>query len=85
MESVLVAIMFRELPGGQVKVSLRSKGQLDVHRLAGEFGGGGHRNASGIVMKSRMDDAVRIVIDRATGMLAAAADEGGQHDRDRRS
>jgi phosphoesterase RecJ-like protein len=47
MEGISVALLFRELPERQVKVSLRSKGELDVHGLAAEFGGGGHRNASG--------------------------------------
>jgi phosphoesterase RecJ-like protein len=47
---VQMAIMFKELPGGKTKVSLRSKGELDVNRLAVRFGGGGHRNASGIVL-----------------------------------
>jgi phosphoesterase RecJ-like protein len=47
---VQMAIMFKELPGGKTKVSLRSKGELDVNQLAVRFGGGGHRNASGIVL-----------------------------------
>jgi phosphoesterase RecJ-like protein len=67
---VQVALLFRELEGGRVKVSLRSKGLVDVHRLAAEFGGGGHRNASGIVMSAALDDAVERVIARATEYLA---------------
>ena len=34
VDGVKVAILFRELDGGKVKVSLRSKGALDVQRLA---------------------------------------------------
>jgi phosphoesterase RecJ-like protein len=75
MQGVLVALLFRELDGGRVKVSLRSKGDLDVHQLATEFGGGGHRNASGIVLEGRLDDVVEQIVGRATGMLAASSSD----------
>ena len=65
-------MLFRELPGGKVKVSLRSKGELDVSMLASEFGGGGHRNASGIVMPGRFEDIVATVTRRA----AVLAEDG---------
>ncbi len=44
---VEVAAFFRELPDGRFRVSLRSKGKLDVARVAERFGGGGHECASG--------------------------------------
>jgi len=72
MGGVQVAALYRELPDGRIKVSLRSKGELDVHKLATEFGGGGHRNASGIVMSGSLDDVVNIVTGRSAAMLAAA-------------
>ncbi len=71
MDGISVALLFRELPGNQVKVSLRSKGELDVHSLAGEFGGGGHRNASGIVLDGELDAVARRVTDRATALLTS--------------
>jgi phosphoesterase RecJ-like protein len=69
IDRIQVALLFRELTDGRVKVSLRSKGRLDVHGLAVEFGGGGHRNASGIVTEGVLDDVVRDVIGRACAML----------------
>ncbi len=48
---------------------MRSKGDLDVHRLATEFGGGGHRNASGIVSDGPMDRVVAAVTERAAALL----------------
>ena len=65
VEGVQIALFFRELPGGKVKVSLRSKGELDVQNLASEFGGGGHRNASGIVMTGSYDEVVARISGRA--------------------
>ena len=41
------------------------------HIVLREFGGGGHHNASGIVMQSGMDDAVRRVIERAAALASA--------------
>jgi phosphoesterase RecJ-like protein len=70
IDGVRVAILFRELPGGKVKVSLRSKGVLDVSLMAAEFGGGGHRNASGIVMPGRFEEIVDTVTARAVTLAA---------------
>jgi phosphoesterase RecJ-like protein len=67
---VSVVALFRELPRDQVKVSLRSKGNLNVHRLATEFGGGGHRNASGIVMSGTLDHVEATITDRALALLS---------------
>jgi phosphoesterase RecJ-like protein len=65
---VRIAVLFREMDGGRVKVSLRSKGALDVHGLAAEFGGGGHRNASGIVMSGDLDEVADTVTARAEAL-----------------
>ena len=70
VDGVRIAMLFRELPGGKVKVSLRSKAELDVQRIAAEFGGGGHRNASGIVMPGRFEDIVEAVTARAVALAA---------------
>ncbi len=69
IDRVRVALLFRELDGGRVKVSLRSKGDLDVYRLATEFGGGGHRNASGIVVRGDLCEIAAKVIERALELL----------------
>ncbi len=58
IETSRVAALFRELGPAATKVSLRSKGDLDVNRLARRHGGGGHRNASGIVLPLALEDAV---------------------------
>jgi bifunctional oligoribonuclease and PAP phosphatase NrnA len=73
VDGVRIAILFRELEAGKVKVSLRSKGALDVQRLAAEFGGGGHRNASGIVMSGTFDEVVALITARAGDLAAERA------------
>lgn len=47
LAGVEVAALFRELPDGGWKVSLRSKRNVDVAAIASLFGGGGHKHAAG--------------------------------------
>src|SRR2546421_5141244 len=44
---VRLALLFRQLANGNVKVSFRSLGDVDVAELASAFGGGGHPKAAG--------------------------------------
>jgi len=59
---VEVAAFFRELAEGRYRVSLRSKGKIDVAHVAETFGGGGHECASGCSLEGPLADAVRQVI-----------------------
>lgn len=72
---VEVAAFFRELPNNRFRVSLRSKGALDVARIAEMFGGGGHKCASGCSLEGPLD----IAVDRMLAYLRpnrAATPEG---------
>ncbi len=64
MGDVQVAIFLRELPNGRYRVSLRSKGEVNVSRVAEHFGGGGHKCASGCSMDGPLDVAVSRIIER---------------------
>jgi phosphoesterase RecJ-like protein len=56
--SVQASILLSEPPeGGPVRVSLRSKGQIDVARFAEQFGGGGHARAAGLKLETSLDEA----------------------------
>ena len=59
---VEVAAFFRELPDGRYRVSLRSKGKIDVAHVAETFGGGGHECASGCSLEGPLAETVRQVI-----------------------
>jgi phosphoesterase RecJ-like protein len=71
IEGVCMALLFKELPGRSTKVSLRSKGSLDVNALARTMGGGGHRNAAGILLHEPLERGIERVLAEA---LRAAAD-----------
>jgi phosphoesterase RecJ-like protein len=62
IQDVEVAAFFRELPNGSFRVSLRSKGQLNVAEVATEFGGGGHKCASGCSVEGPLAAAVARIV-----------------------
>lgn len=58
IEGVVSCVVFEDVPGGKVRVSSRSKDpRLDVSAVCGQFGGGGHRMASGARMRGPIGDA----------------------------
>jgi phosphoesterase RecJ-like protein len=59
---VEVSILFSELEENYFKLSLRSKGRLNVERVAGKFGGGGHVNASGCRITGDIATVKRLVL-----------------------
>lgn len=57
------AVFLRELPSAhQFRLSIRSKGQLDVARIAEQFGGGGHRSASGCTLDGPLGVATERIL-----------------------
>jgi bifunctional oligoribonuclease and PAP phosphatase NrnA len=60
-----LALFFRDLGYGKVKVSFRSTGQVDVNLLARQFGGGGHAKASGALIPGTLDDVREKVLEAA--------------------
>jgi phosphoesterase RecJ-like protein len=61
---VEVAAFFREMPDGRYRVSLRSKGKLNVARIAEDFGGGGHECASGCSIDGPLSVAVALMLEK---------------------
>jgi phosphoesterase RecJ-like protein len=57
LAGVEVGLLFMEQPRGGVKVSFRSRSRIDVARLAEQFGGGGHRLASGATLEMSLEEA----------------------------
>ncbi|HEY0284309.1 MAG TPA: bifunctional oligoribonuclease/PAP phosphatase NrnA [Vicinamibacterales bacterium] len=50
VNDILAVAFFKEIAPDSFRVSLRSKGNVDVNRIATIFGGGGHKNASGCTL-----------------------------------
>ncbi len=65
--------MFRQLEDGGFKVSLRSRGNVSVEKIARRFGGGGHRNAAGYSSEADRQE----VFEQTVRSLAEAIEEQG--------
>ena len=58
-----VGVLFREMAGGGIRVSLRSRESVNVAEVAALFGGGGHRMASGCTVSLPLADAEHAVVE----------------------
>ncbi len=69
INGVKIGLLFYELDEG-FKISFRSKGNIPVNKLAGEFGGGGHLNAAGARLNGKnLRDYLPLVIKAASKYL----------------
>ena len=73
VKEIQVVVFFKEWEPNEYRVSLRSKGSIDVGGVAKQFGGGGHKNASGCTVLGSLPDVrqqvmplVEAAIERAT-------------------
>jgi phosphoesterase RecJ-like protein len=69
IEGVRMALLFRELSQGRVKVSLRSVGDVDVAAFSKRFGGGGHTKAAGLALPGSLAEVQSIVLAAARAFL----------------
>jgi len=55
-QEIMAVVYMREVRDGMFRVSLRSKGDVDVSGIAESYGGGGHKNAAGCRIEGEWDD-----------------------------
>ncbi|HEX6278391.1 MAG TPA: bifunctional oligoribonuclease/PAP phosphatase NrnA [Pyrinomonadaceae bacterium] len=74
---ILACVYMREIADNVYRVSLRSKGDINVAKVAERWGGGGHRNAAGLRIEGEWDpieselvEAVREAVERAEAVAA---------------
>jgi len=68
---VEAAAFLRELPERQVRLSLRSKGKLNVAAIAERLGGGGHENAAGCTLDGPLSSALDQILSQLRPAVAA--------------
>lgn len=66
---VRMALLFRHIGNGRIKVSFRSMGEVDVAELANQFGGGGHHRAAGASLPGTMAEVEEKVLGAAREFL----------------
>jgi bifunctional oligoribonuclease and PAP phosphatase NrnA len=69
---------FRETGPDCFRVSLRSKGKINVARVAERFGGGGHRNAAGCSVRGSYEDALARIVEGLGEAVSAVTPVGAR-------
>ena len=64
VREIRAVVLFKEAEPGVYRVSFRSKGTVDVSEVAKQFGGGGHRNASGCTVPGDLSSVTGKVVPR---------------------
>ena len=71
VKDIQAVAFFKDVGPGDWRISMRSKGNVDVGAIARSYGGGGHQNAAGCSAKGDIDE----VQDTFLSLLVAATDE----------
>ena len=70
IKSVDTSALFIELGDGRIRCSLRSKGALDVGKIAEKFGGGGHKMAAGTFVQGPIENAKQLIYNEIAAKLS---------------
>ena len=77
VSGVEAAVFLRELPERRIRLSLRSKGQVDVAAIAERLGGGGHESAAGCTLEGPLTRALDEILAQLRPSVAALTGEAG--------
>jgi len=55
VKEIQAVVFFKQIEGDEYRVSMRSKGDVDIGAIARELGGGGHKNAAGCTVTGKID------------------------------
>jgi phosphoesterase RecJ-like protein len=69
IDGIDVAVFLRELDDGRIRLSLRSKGEINVAQIAERFAGGGHSHASGCNIDGPLSAATECILARLRDCL----------------
>jgi len=69
IEGVEVVVIFTEVSKNETKVNFRSSGKVDVAKIAHHFGGGGHRQASGCLVRDNVKNTMNKALKQIRNVL----------------
>ena len=72
VKEILAVVFFKEIGPGDWRVSMRSKGNIDINAISKEFGGGGHKNASGCSANGDLDTLQAVFEQKITTAIERA-------------
>jgi phosphoesterase RecJ-like protein len=70
VKEIEAVVFFKQIGGDEYRVSMRSKGDIDIGAVAKEFGGGGHKNAAGFNAPGSLADWRGAIIERLIAAIA---------------
>jgi phosphoesterase RecJ-like protein len=71
VKEIQAVVFFKQTEGEEYRVSMRSKGDIDIGAVAKGFGGGGHKNAAGCTVTGGIDALQKLFIEKIERAIAA--------------
>ena len=69
VKEIEAVVFFKQIEGEVYRVSMRSKGEIDIGAVAKEFGGGGHKNAAGCTATGGIDTLQKLFVEKIEGAI----------------
>jgi phosphoesterase RecJ-like protein len=73
VKEIEAVVFFKEIGPREWRVSMRSKSAVDINAVAKEYGGGGHKNASGCSATGELDELMRVFEQKILAQIHKAA------------
>src|SRR4029077_10300235 len=64
VKEIEAVVFFKQEKDSEYRVSLRSKGEIDIGAVAKSFGGGGHKNAAGCTVRGPIESLRQMMIEK---------------------
>ncbi len=64
VKDIQAVVFFKQIEGEEYRVSMRSKGNIDIGSIAKEFNGGGHKNAAGCAVTGAIDNLQKMFVEK---------------------
>jgi len=74
VKEIQAVVFFKQIEGDEYRVSMRSKGDIDIGSVAKQFGGGGHKNAAGCTVRGGIDALQKTFIEKIEAAIDGHAD-----------
>jgi bifunctional oligoribonuclease and PAP phosphatase NrnA len=68
VKGIDISVLYSQLKNKYFKISLRSKGQINVERVARKFGGGGHINAAACRIEGNIEEIKILILEAIKGV-----------------
>jgi phosphoesterase RecJ-like protein len=76
VKEIQAVVFFKQSEGDEYRVSMRSKGDINIGGVAKEFGGGGHKNAAGCTIRGGIDALQKLLVEKIERAIDASEEVG---------